>query len=252
MAEEVINEAVDTNVADPILETLADESDDSPIRADSPKTEETKSEEESTDDSEDKEVAETEEESTEAQAEEETESTDEQEQPMDAKELARQAYRQRQKEREERQARVQEAQQEHLEAAQDEQDLALRQLQIDAYTNKVDNNANRLQNGYDKAVNELEIFRDPTPEVKAVLDDALDEFESRFVQFDNLGNPVQVGGDIYQFLSNKADRISKLVQVGARNEKAGVAKQNSAVTPPPASSPKKPKADPILDILSAD
>lgn len=249
MAEEVINEAeAETNVADPILETLADESDESP------KTEETKSEDESTDDSTEKEVNETEEESTEAQAEEESETNEEQEQKEqpDAKELARQAYQQRQKKREERQARVQEAQQEHLEAAQDEQDLALRQLQIDAYTNKVDNNANRLQNGYDKAVNELEIFRDPTPEVKAVLDDALDEFESRFVQFDNLGNPVQVGGDIYQFLSNKADRISKLVQVGARNEKAGVAKQNSAVTPPPASSPKKPKADPILDILLAD
>lgn len=246
MADEVIQEAEVETTADPILESLTSE-DESP-------TEETKSEDESTDESEDKEVVEAEEPKEEAEAEAEEEPVEEQEQQEqpDAKELARQAYQQRQKEREERQARVEQAQQEHLEQAQDEQDLALRQLQIDAYTNKVENNANRLQNGYDKAVNELEIFRDPTPEVKAVLDDALDEFESRFVQFDNLGNPVQVGGDIYQFLSNKADRISKLVQVGARNEKAGVAKQNSAVTPPPTTSPKKPKADPILDILSAD
>lgn len=244
MAEEVIAEAeVETN-ADPILESLTSE-DESP-------TVETKSEDESTDESTEEEVNEAEEPKEEAPAEAEEEPVDEQAPEMDAKELARQAYQQRQREREERQAKVAQAQQEHLEQAQDEQDLALRQLQIDAYTNKVENNANRLQNGYDKAVNELEIFRDPTPEVKAVLDDALDEFESRFVQFDNLGNPVQVGGDIYQFLSNKADRISKLVQVGARNEKAGIAKQKSAVTPPPSTSPKKTKADPILDILSAD
>lgn len=188
-------------------------------------------------------------ETTESDETEETEATEE----LDQKELARQAYQRRQQERAEREAKVAEAQREHLEQAQDDQDLALRQLQIDAYNNKVTINSDKLVNQYNKALVELEVFRDPSPEIAEALADAVDEFEARYVTFDTLGNPIDVKGDLYQHLSIKADRIQKLAQIGARKEKAGVAKSRAAVTPAPSTSPKESKKDPIMEgLLSND
>lgn len=168
---------------------------------------------------------------------------------LDQKELARQAYLRRQEERKARDQALTKAQEEHLAQAQDEADLAFRQLQIDAYTNKVTTNSDRLTNQYEKAINDIEIFRNPTPEIAEALGEFIDEFQDRYVQLDELGNPVAVTGNLYEHLTNRAALIQKLSQVGARKEKAATAKQRSAVTPPPAGSPKEPKTDPIMEGL---
>ena len=196
---------------------------------------------------------ESEDENAETEVPEETDGTEETEAPVqDQKEIARLAYEARQAEKAKRDAEVAQRQQEYLAEAEDQQELALRQLQIDAYTNKVENNVTRLQNSYDTAIKDIDIFRNPTPEIAEYLGDALDEFQAKHVQLDELGNPVTVTGDLHQFLSKKADLVQKLTQVGARSERVAKAKQSSAVTPTPTGSPKKPKSDPIMDGLLSE
>lgn len=193
----------------------------------------------------------TEEESSEESEEEVKEESEESEEPEaesdgqtdDQKEQARKAYEARQQARLERQQAQEELAKQHLEAAQDEQDLALRQLQIDAYNNKVNANSDRLTNQYEKALNSIEVFKEPTPEVAEYLNQAIDEFEARFVQMDELGNPVSVDGDLYAFLQTKAGLVEKLTQLGARREKQSSAKEKAAVTPAPSAPAKEPKQD---------
>ena len=193
----------------------------------------------------------TEEESSEESEEEVKEESEESEEPEaesdgqtdDQKEQARKAYEARQQARLERQQAQEEMAKQHLEAAQDEQDLALRQLQIDAYNNKVNANSDRLTNQYEKALNSIEVFKEPTPEVAEYLNQAIDEFEARFVQMDELGNPVSVNGDLYAFLQTKAGLVEKLTQLGARREKQSSAKEKAAVTPAPSAPAKEPKQD---------
>lgn len=179
----------------------------------------------------------------ESEESEEPEAESDQQETVDQKEQARKAYEARQQARLERQQAQEEMARQHLEAAQDEQDLALRQLQIDAYNNKVNANTDRLTNQYEKALNSIEVFKEPTPEVAEYLNQAIDEFEARFVQMDELGNPVSVNGDLYAFLQTKAGLVQKLTQLGARREKQSSAKEKAAVTPAPSAPAKEPKED---------
>ncbi len=192
-----------------------------------------------------------EEESEEPEVETEEEPED-QSKEDDRKEQARKAFEARQQARLERQKAQEELARQHLEAAQDEQDLAFRQLQIDAYTNKVNSNTDRLTNQYEKALNTIDAFRDPTPEVAEYLGEAIDEFEARFVQMDELGNPVEVKGDLYAFLQSKAGLVERLTQLGARKAKQSSAKEKAAVTPPPSAPTKEPKEDPAVKAFEAE
>ena len=177
---------------------------------------------------------------------------DEQEESVDPKELARQAYEARQQARQEREAQMAKMADEHLQAAEDEKDLALRQLQIDAYTNKVNSNTDRLTNQYEKALNSIQAFQNPTPEVKEFLDSAVDEFEARFVRIDEVGNPVEVNGDLYAFLQTKAGLVEKLTQLGARKEKVSSAKEKANATPTPSAPAKESKVDPALEAFEKE
>ena len=177
---------------------------------------------------------------------------DEQDESVDPKELARQAYEARQQARQEREAQMAKMADEHLQAAEDEKDLALRQLQIDAYTNKVNSNTDRLTNQYEKALNSIQAFQNPTPEVREFLDSAVDEFQARFVQIDELGNPVNVNGDLYAFLQTKAGLVEKLTQLGARKEKVSSAKEKANVTPTPSAPAKESKVDPALEAFEKE
>lgn len=237
LSEGLGNEAV----AEPVDETPEVEPTEAEEEVEAPASEDTESEEEQTDETE-----------TDAEESQDDEAEETETPVQDPKEAARLAYEARQTEKAKRDADIAKRQEEYLAEAEDQQDLALRQLQIDAYTNKVENNINKLQNGYDTAIKDIDIFRNPTPEINEYLSDALDEFQAKHVQLDELGNPVSVTGDINQFLSKKASLVQKLTQVGARNERTAKAKQSSAVTPSPTSSPKKPKVDPIMEGLLSE
>lgn len=149
----------------------------------------------------------------------------------------------------EKQAREQQRldqQQQYLEQAEDARDLALRQLQIDAYNNKVDRNRNTLENGIEKAVNSIDLFHEGSDEAKAELARRLEDFEARHVVYDDNGDPITVTGDVYEYLQKEADSIKRLVGVGARNQSKAKSKAKARTETLPSRAPKEPKVDPDL------
>lgn len=141
------------------------------------------------------------------------------------KEAAREAYRAREAARAERaqleaerQRGIQEQQRQYLEQAQTDEQLALRQLQIDAYNNRVESTSTKLETGIDRAVADIDLFRTGSDEAKEELAQSLDDFERMYVVRDSYGNPVEVRADVYQFLQARADSIRKLIGSGARQQ----------------------------------
>ena len=146
-------------------------------------------------------------------------------------------------EKAERDAEIKRIQQEYVAEAEDDTALALRQLQVDAYTNKVESNTNKLTNGYERAVKDFPILADQTPEIKAEVDAAVDAFQAMHVTIDKFGNPSEVSGDLYAFLQTKANSIEKLTQIGARKQATSKDKEKSKTFTPPSRTPKEPKID---------
>lgn len=155
-------------------------------------------------------------------------------------------YERRQQEKAQREQTVQESQQAYLDEAQDNQDLALRQLQIDAYETKVERVTNQLTNQYETALKDFPILRDSNPVVQRELDEAIDNFQSRFVQIDDYGNAVNASGDMYAYLQAKAQAIEQLTGIGAKQQEASKTKQKSKAVTLPGRSPREPKVDPAL------
>lgn len=187
-------------------------------------------------------VDESEEESEEESTDEETELSDQDKQKAFNKEMAeRRIQDKRQKDQ-----TIKEQQQDYLAQADDDRDLALRQLQVDAYTNKVEGNTNKLTNGYEKAVKDFEILASDSPEIKAEVDAAIDAFQALYVTVDAYGNPIDVRGDLYTHLQSKADSIAKLTGIRNTNQKNSKDKEKSKTLTTPSRAPKEPKVDPMM------
>lgn len=139
-----------------------------------------------------------------------------------------------------------EAQQRYLEEAEDQKDLALRQLQIDAYNNKVERNRDKLDSGIERAVAGIELFRNGTPEVKEELARKLDVFEQLHVTYDQDGEPVDVRADVYEYLQKEADSILRIQNSGARQQVKAKAKAKARTEVVPSKTPKEPKVDPDM------
>lgn len=149
----------------------------------------------------------------------------------------------------EKQAREQakaQQQQDYLQAAEDDRDLALRQLQVDAYNNRVEQVSNKLENGIERAVASIDLFRTGTPAVKEELARRLDDFERMHVQYDSNGDPVNVTGDVYQYLQTEADSIQRILNTGARTQTKAKNKAKARTDTLPTRAPKEPKVDPDL------
>lgn len=183
------------------------------------------------------------------QPEVEAEEADKIEQPSDEDRRAynKQMAEQRIRERQMRDADIKQKQQSYVAEAEDDQSLALRQLQVDAYNNKVENNTNKLQNGYERAVKDFPILSDTTPEIKAEIDAAIDAFQALHVKVDSYGNPSEVTGDLYKYLQSKSDSIQRLTQIGARNQVTNKAKEKSRTLITPNRTPKEAKKDPQME-----
>jgi DNA repair exonuclease SbcCD ATPase subunit len=153
-------------------------------------------------------------------------------------------------EKQQREQSLKASQQEYLVEAENDQELAVRQLQIDAYDNKVEANSNKLTNAYERALKDFDILADNTPEIKAEVDAALDAFQAMYVTVDAYGNPSDVRGDLYQHLQSKAESIKKLTGIGARKQVEDKSKEKSKAFTPPSKAPKEPKVDP--DLLAFD
>lgn len=151
--------------------------------------------------------------------------------------------------KQEREAKIRAEQQEYVAAAdpEDPRDIAVRQLQIDAYNNRVESNSNKLTNGYEKAIKDFDILQDATPEIQAEIDQAIDAFQAMYVTVDTYGNPIEVRGDLYTYLQTKADSIKQLTGIGARQQQTSKDKERSKTLTPPNRAPKQAKSDPDLD-----
>lgn len=149
-------------------------------------------------------------------------------------------------ERQAKEQAKQEQQQKYLDEAEDNRDLALRQLQVDAYNNKVESNQNKLTNGIERAVSSIDLFQTGAPEVKEALANALEKFEQMYVSYDSNGDPVAVKGDVYEYLQNEADSIRKILSIGARNQSKAKTNAKARTETLPTRAPKEPKVDPDL------
>lgn len=209
--------------------------------------------EEKADTSEEKSTEEVEESTDESETTEEEETDDKVEESEEDKLKAfkREQYERRKQEKQQRELSIQEQQEKYLNEAEDNRDLALRQLQIDAYTNKVDSNTNKLTNGYERALKDFDILQSSDPVIKQAVDEAIDAFQAMNVRLDAYGNPIEVSGDLYQYLQSKADSISKLTGIGARQQEKDKSREKSKTFTPPSTSPKKSN-DPLMDALLTD
>ena len=143
-------------------------------------------------------------------------------------------------------------QKEYISEAEDDKDLALRQLQVDAYNNKIETNTNKLTNSFERAMNDFTIFKDPNPEIQAELDQALDTFQALYVTIDQYGNPADVRSDLYSYLKTKADSIQRLTQIGAKKESNAKTKSKANALVPPSRTPKEPKKDEAFDAFDEE
>lgn len=206
-------------------------------------------------DEETEEESESEEQESNEEAETEEESSDESEEPVveeDQANIAREAYKQREANRKEREANLAEEQAKYVQEAADEKDEALRMLQVEAYNNRVDRTTNTLTGQWQQAINSIEEFQNPSPEVKQILDDAVDEFQALYVDIDSGGNPINVRGNLLEHLNKKADIIRALKQGGVRQGNKDRAKTKSAAITPPSKSPPAPKSDPDMDAFDEE
>lgn len=134
----------------------------------------------------------------------------------------------------------------YLQAAEDARDLALRQLQVDAYNNRVEKNVNSLTNDMERAVSQIDLFKTGTPEVKEELIRRAEDFEQKYIQFDANGDPVNVGGSLFEYLKQEADSIQRILQTGAREQSKAKTKAKARTETLPSRAPKEPKVDPDL------
>lgn len=268
MADEQSVDTEDTSVSE-VVDTSTNEdsdTDDSTLEdtdiswddgVEEPDTDETETNEET--DTEPTDSEEESEEDVEQSEEESSESTEEDTPPVEdsvseRKRLNDEMAKRRIAERELRETQKQIEQenlQRYLDEAQDDEiEYARRQNQIEAFNiqqEKIQLNHDRLQNAIDKAVATIDLFQNGTPEIKEELAASLDDFERMYVKYDDNGNPLEVKGDVYQYLQKKADSIKRLTGVGARQQIKDKSKTTARTQTPPSRAPKEAKPDPDID-----
>lgn len=237
---EVENESTDEDVSLEDIEVSEEELGEEESKSDD--------EEESAGDESDEETEdETEEESDDESEDDESESEEEQRKAFNREQAER-----RLQAKAERQALIKQQQAEYISQAEDPTELALRQLQVDSYTNKVEFNSNKLVTQYEKAVKDFDILRNPDPVVQAELDAAIDAFQALNVEVDIYGNPVDVRADLYEYLQTKADSISKLTSIGAQQQIKDKSKEKSKTFKTPTRAPKEAKVDPDVEAFDEE
>ncbi len=154
----------------------------------------------------------------------------------------------------ERDAGIKATQDEYLSEADpdDPRDFAVRQLQIDAYNNRVEANTNKLTNGYERAVKDFPILSDSSPEVQREVSSAIDAFQAMHVAIDKFGNPTAVSSDLYAYLQAKADSITALTGRGARQQVRDKTKERSKAMTAPGRPPKEAKRDAGMDAFDEE
>lgn len=242
----------DTSTNDEALDTDDFELEDIEVSPEDMKLDDTDEQEETEEDTaatESDEESEESEDDDESQDSTEESSEDNTQTEQERQNAARIAFQEREAKR---RAEKAQSQAEYLDGAEDDRDLALRQLQIDAYNNRIESNTNKLQGGLNDAVRDIDLFKTGTPEQKAKLYEELDKFEALYVKKDQNGDPIEVSGDVYQYLVKEAETIKRLAGIGARQQKTDKANQKARTLTPPAKTPKAPAKDPMLEAFDEE
>lgn len=237
--EEPIDDGKSLEDSDVSFEDFEDEDEADESETETEDTEPTDTEEESGDDVDSKE------ESTETP---ETELSDEDKRKAENKSHAEQRIREKQQ----RDTVLKKEQTEYVSETQDPIEIAVRQLQVDAYNNKTDANTNKLTNDYERALKDFPILGDKSPAIQKEIDDAITAFDARYTTFDQYGKPVDVRGDLYSYLQSKADSIEKLTGLGATKQTKDKVREQSKTLQTPVRSPKQPKSDAMLDAFDEE
>lgn len=140
------------------------------------------------------------------------------------------------------------------EAGDDEQEKRARENDVREFRlteKEIEVNTERLQAGIDRALGEVDLFRNGTPAQKEELAASLDDFERMYVTKDAKGRPVQVKADVVQYLQRKADSIKRIASEGAVTQNRKKAKEKSRTMTTPVRAPKK-KQDDGLDAFDAE
>lgn len=141
------------------------------------------------------------------------------------------------------------------EAGDDDMELEKRKLNVEAFRLGQDRksvNEEKLQTGLEKAVANIPLFQTGD---KAALDElyaAADDFERMYVKKDKDGRPIEILGDINQFLQSKAKSIQKLQASGARQQDKDKSRQKSKTTALPVKAPAKKKSDEGIDAFDEE
>lgn len=164
-----------------------------------------------------------------------------------ASDVAQKAFQEREERRKAKEAeqlkQKEEDQHEYLQDAEDDKDLALRQLQVNAYNQTIKTNKTDLQSGLNRAIADIDLIRNGTPEQQEAIVKRVDLFEKLYVTYDSNQDPIRVDGDLYQFLKEEADIIDNLSKVGARKEKKAKADTKARTFNSPSKKPPEPKVD---------
>lgn len=222
---------------------------------DEDEAQETETETEDTEPSDEEESSEdvdSEEESTETP---EAELSDEDKRKAENKSRAEQRIQEKQARESQKQQQDQFLKKEQTEYVADTQDpieIAVRQLQVDAYNNKTNANTDKLTNDYERALKDFPVLNDQSPAIQKEISDAVDAFSARFTTFDQYGKPVDVRGDLYTYLQSKADSIEKLTGLGATKQTKDKVREQSKTLQTPVRSPKQPKADAMIDAFDEE
>jgi len=242
-------QSTDVAVQETDLSGINDINFDEDSSEDSEATTEEKSNDESTEQDQSEETTEEsdDESDNEEESNEEVEASDEDKRKAFNREMAEKRIQ----EKNQRELSIQQQQEKYLEEAEDNKDLALRQLQIDAYSNKVESNTNKLTNGYERAIKDSDILTSDDPAIKSRIDRALDAFQAQYVTLDAYGNPTQVNGDLYKYLLEEAESIKQLTGIGARKQVASKGREKSKTFTTPSRSPKESN-DKLMESLLSD
>lgn len=152
--------------------------------------------------------------------------------------------------RQERDGRRQDNINRYLKEAEDnEVEYQKRLIEVEALNvqqERIQLNSDRLETELQRAVNDIDLFRNADPDIKEELYAAVDDFEANNVVKDEYGNPVKINGNVYEYLQKKADSIRRIEGVGARRASKAKTETKSRTVTPPSKTPKTPRSDEAL------
>ena len=238
--------------------TFGDEPDEA--ESDDSKEKDTDTEEESTDEAteeesdEDDEEADTKTEEVEEEAVEEVDTASvEEPESASKKELAHEAFKRREAERQLRETKDANEKanlDRYLQEAEgDEDELRKRQNEVETYNiqkERIALNQQSLDVSIRRAAADLGIDKADT-QTKEYIARQLDKFEAMHVQKDRNGNPIKVTGDVYQYLKDEMDSISQFRNIGAREQTKKKQAEKTRTVAKPTRTPKEAKKDQDLE-----